>query len=86
MHLLKMLLRCINADGCLKKRHAPRCIHKMQAILSVKVCRLRRCFVGVVRVITMVCRLRRWFVCVVRVITMDGRLHAEVLCQCCAGN
>ena len=35
MHLLEMLLRCINAVGCVKKRHAPRCIHKMQAILSV---------------------------------------------------
>ena len=35
MHLLKMFLRCINAVGCVKKRHAPRCIHKMQAILSV---------------------------------------------------
>ena len=35
MHLLKMLLRCINSVGCIKKRHAPRCIHKMQAILSV---------------------------------------------------
>ena len=35
MHLLKMLLRCINAVGCVKKRHAPRCIHKMQAIISV---------------------------------------------------
>ena len=35
MHLLKMLLRCIDAVGCIKKRHAPRCIHKMQVILSV---------------------------------------------------
>ena len=35
MHLQKMLLRCINAVGCAKKRHAPRCIHKMQAILSL---------------------------------------------------
>ena len=35
MHLLKMLLRCISAVGCIKKRHAPRCIHKTQAILSV---------------------------------------------------
>ena len=35
MHLLKMLLRCINGVGCVKKRHPPRCIHKMQAILSV---------------------------------------------------
>ena len=35
MHLLKMLLRCINAVGCVKKRHVPRCTHKMQAILSV---------------------------------------------------
>ena len=37
MHLLKMLLRCINAVGCVIKRHAHRCIHKMQAILSVVV-------------------------------------------------
>ena len=35
MHLLKMLLMCINAVGCVKKRHAPKCIHKMQAILSL---------------------------------------------------
>ena len=36
MHFLKIhFLRCINAVGCVKKRHAPRCIHKMQAILSV---------------------------------------------------
>ena len=35
MHLRKVLLRCINAVGCIKKRHAPRCIHKIQAILSV---------------------------------------------------
>ena len=38
MHLLKMLLRCIDAVGCVKKRHAPRCIHKIQAILSGCVC------------------------------------------------
>ena len=30
MHLLKMLWRCITAVRCIKKRHAPRCIHKMQ--------------------------------------------------------
>ena len=30
-----MLLRCINAVGCVKKRYATRCIQKMQAILSV---------------------------------------------------
>ena len=36
MHFRKIhFLRCINAVGCVKKRHAPRCIHKMQAILSV---------------------------------------------------
>ena len=36
MHFLKIhILRCINAVGCVKKRHTPRCIHKMQAILSV---------------------------------------------------
>ena len=35
MHFLKIHWRCINAVGCLKKRHAPSCIHKMQAILSV---------------------------------------------------
>ena len=36
MHFLKIhFLRCNNAVGCVKKRHAPRCIHKMQAILSV---------------------------------------------------
>ena len=29
-------LRCINAVGCVKTRHVPRCIHKMQAILSVE--------------------------------------------------
>ena len=34
MHFLQMLLRCINAVGCVKKRHAFRCIHKMQGILS----------------------------------------------------
>ena len=28
-------MRCINAVGCVKKRHVARCIHKMQAILSV---------------------------------------------------
>ena len=38
MRFLKMLLRCINAVGGAKQRHAPRCIHKMQAILSVQVC------------------------------------------------
>ena len=27
--------RCINSLRCVKKRHAARCIHKMQAILSV---------------------------------------------------
>ena len=37
MHLLKMLLRWINAVWCVKKRHAPWCIHKMQAILSVMI-------------------------------------------------
>ena len=31
----KTLLRCINAFGCVKKRHAPRCMHKMHSILSV---------------------------------------------------
>ena len=36
MHFLKIqFLRRINAVGCLKKRHAPRCIHKIKAILSV---------------------------------------------------
>ena len=36
MHLHNIhFLRCINAVGCVKKRHAARCIHKMQAILSV---------------------------------------------------
>ena len=36
MHFLKIhFLRCINAVGCIKKRHAPRYICKMQAILSV---------------------------------------------------
>ena len=36
MHLLKIhVLRCINAVGCIKKRHAFRCIYKMQTILSV---------------------------------------------------
>ena len=36
MHFLKIhFLRCINAVGCVKKRHALRCIQKMQAILSV---------------------------------------------------
>ena len=36
MHFLKIhFLRCINAVGCVKKRHTPRCIHKMQTILSV---------------------------------------------------
>ena len=36
MHFLKIhFLRCINPVGWVKKRHAPRCIHKMQAILSV---------------------------------------------------
>ena len=36
MHFLEInFLRCINAVGCVKKRHTPRCIHKMQAILSV---------------------------------------------------
>ena len=38
MHLLKMLLSCINAVGCVKERHAPRCMHKMKAILSVFGC------------------------------------------------
>ena len=38
MYLLEMLLRCINAVGCVKKRHTPRSIHKMQAILSVCRC------------------------------------------------
>ena len=38
MHFLKIhFLRCINAVGWVKKRHAPRCIHKMQAILSVSI-------------------------------------------------
>ena len=36
MHFLKIHWRCINAVGYVQKRHAPRCIHKMQAILSVK--------------------------------------------------
>ena len=37
MHFLNIhFLRCINAVGCVKKRHAPRCIHERQAILSVK--------------------------------------------------
>ena len=35
MHFRKIHWRCITAVGCVKKRHAPRCIHKMQAILSV---------------------------------------------------
>ena len=36
MHFLKIhFLRCIIEVGCVKKRHAPRRIHKMQAILSV---------------------------------------------------
>ena len=39
MHFLKIhFLRCVNAVGCVKKRHAPRCIRKMQAILSVLHC------------------------------------------------
>ena len=39
MHFLKIhFFRCINAVGCVKKRHAPRCIHKMQAILSMTRC------------------------------------------------
>ena len=37
MHFLKIHWRCINAVGCVKKRHAPSCMHKMQAILSVNV-------------------------------------------------
>ena len=38
MHFLKInVLRCINAVGCIKKRCAPRCIHKMQAIPSVNI-------------------------------------------------
>ena len=38
MDFLKIhFLRCINAVGCIKKWHAPRCIHKMKAILSVYV-------------------------------------------------
>ena len=37
MHFLKIHWRCINAVGCVKKRHAPSCIHKMQAILSVEI-------------------------------------------------
>ena len=50
MHFLKIhFLRCINAVGCVKKRHAPRCIHKMQAILSVYwatcLCSPQLCFV-----------------------------------------
>ena len=35
MHLLKMLLRWINAVGCIKKRHAPRCIHLGQPVAEV---------------------------------------------------
>ena len=35
MHLLKLLLRCINAVRWVKNRHEPICIHKMEAILSV---------------------------------------------------
>ena len=38
MHFLKIhFLRCITAVGCAKKRHAPRCINKMPAILWVNV-------------------------------------------------
>ena len=36
MHLLNFhFFRCINSVGCIKKRHADSCIHKMWAILSV---------------------------------------------------
>ena len=36
MHFLKIhFSRIINTVGCVKKLHAPRCMHKMQAILSV---------------------------------------------------
>ena len=41
MHLLKILLRCINAVECIKKRHTPRCLHKMLAILLVLKLNLR---------------------------------------------
>ena len=35
LNWVKMLSRCINAVGWLKRLHTPWCIHKMQAILSV---------------------------------------------------